>query len=186
MSGTWWARLLNVISGLLSGAGAPASTTSYESIATYTATGSVSTVSFTSIPSTYKHLQIRCAVLTTAGGINIQYNSDTGSNYTYHQLYGTGAGSAVANAGTAQTSGYIGFNNAAGSNPTAIVCDVLDYQNTNKYKTHRSLAGTSTNSTDGTLTFFSGLWLNTAAVSSIDIKGTFSQYSSFALYGIKG
>jgi hypothetical protein len=178
--------MLNVISGLLSGAGAPASTTSYESIATYTATGSVSTVSFASIPSTYKHLQIRCAVLTTAGGINIQYNSDTGSNYTYHQLYGTGAGSGAANAGTAQTAGFIGYNNAAGSNPTAIVCDVLDYQNTNKYKTHRSLAGTDVNGSGGTLTFFSGLWLNTAAISSIDIKGTFAQYSSFALYGIKG
>jgi hypothetical protein len=42
------------------------------------------------------------------------------------------------------------------------------------------------NGSGGTLTFFSGLWLNTAAVSTIDIKGTFSQYSSFALYGIKG
>jgi hypothetical protein len=124
-------------------------------------------------------------LLTTAGGVNIQYNSDTGANYTYHQLYGTGT-SALANAGTGQTSGYIAYNNAAGSYPTVAVVDVLDYQNTNKYKTHRSLAGTDVNSSGGTLTFFSGLWLNTAAVSSINIIGTFAQYSSFALYGIRG
>ena len=178
--------MLNQIAAI-HGTGVAASTNSYESIATTTVGGGgSSTITFSSIPSTYKHLQIRCAVLTTAGGINIQYNSDTGSNYTYHQLYGLGSSNALANAGTSQTSGYIGFNNAAGSNPTAIVCNILDYQNTNKYTTHRSLAGTETNSTDGTLTFFSGLWLNTAAVSTIDIKGTFSQYSSFALYGIKG
>lgn len=162
------------------------STNSYESIATTTVgSGGSSTITFSSIPSTYKHLQIRAIVLTTAGGINIQYNSDTGSNYTYHQLYGTGT-SALANAGTSQTAGYIGYNNAAGSYPTAIVCDILDYRDTNKYTTHRSLAGTDVNGSGGALTFFSGLWLNTAAVTTIDIKGTFAQYSHFALYGIKG
>ena len=147
--------------------------------------GGASTITFSSIPSTYQHLQIRCAVLTTAGGINIQYNSDTGSNYTYHQLYGTGT-SALANAGTSQTAGFIGYNNAAGSNPTAIVCDILDYQNTNKYTTHRSLAGTDVNGSGGALTFFSGLWLNTAAITTINIKGTFAQYSKFSLYGYMG
>ena len=177
--------MLNQIAAI-HGTGVAASTTSYESIATTTVGGGgSSTITFSSIPSTYKHLQIRCAVLTTAGGINIQYNSDTGSNYTYHQLYGTGT-SALANAGTSHTAGFIGYNNAAGSNTTAIVCDILDYQNTNKYTTHKSLAGTDVNGSGGTLTFFSGLWLNTAAVSTIDIKGTFSQYSHFALYGIKG
>jgi hypothetical protein len=157
----------------------------YESIATVSVGGGgAASATFSSIPATFTHLQIRANVLTTAGGINIQYNSDTGSNYTYHQLYGTGV-SALANADTAQTAGFIGYNNAAGSYPTAIVCDVLDYQNTNKYKTHRSLAGTDVNGGGGALTFFSGLWLNTAAVSSIDIIGTFSEYSHFALYGIK-
>jgi hypothetical protein len=181
----WWARLLNQIAAI-HGVGTPAATNSYESIATVSVGGGgSSSISFSSIPSTYKHLQIRAALLTTAGGVNIRYNSDTGSNYTYHQLYGTGT-SALANAGTSQTSGFIAYNNAAGSNPTVAIVDILDYQNTNKYTTHRSLAGTDVNGSGGTLTFFSGLWLNTAAVSSINIIGTFAQYSHFALYGIKG
>jgi len=177
--------LLNQIAAI-HGVGTPAVTNSYESIATVSVGGGgSSSISFSSIPSTYKHLQIRAALLTTAGGVNIRYNSDTGSNYTYHQLYGTGT-SALANAGTSQTSGFIAYNNAAGSNPTVAIVDILDYENTNKYTTHRSLAGTDVNGSGGTLTFFSGLWLNTAAVSSINIIGTFSQYSHFALYGIKG
>ena len=177
--------MLNQIAAI-HGVGTPVSTTSYESIATVSVGGGgSSSISFSSIPSTYKHLQIRAALLTTAGGVNIQYNSDTGSNYTYHQLYGTGA-SALANAGTSQTAGFIAYNNSAGSNPTVAIVDILDYQNTNKYTTHRSLAGTDVNGSGGTLTFFSGLWLNTAAVSSINIIGTFAQYSHFALYGIKG
>jgi hypothetical protein len=147
--------------------------------------GGTATITFDNIPQGYKHLQIRAALLTTAGGVNIRYNSDTGSNYTYHQLYGTGS-SALANAGTSQTSGFIAYNNAAGSNPTVAIVDILDYQNTNKYTTHRSLAGTDVNGSGGALTFFSGLWLNTAAVSSINIIGTFAQHSRFALYGIRG
>ena len=166
---------------------APVSTTAYESIQTVPVgiLGSTN-IAFTSIPSTYKHLQIRATLLTTAGGVNIQYNGDTGSNYTYHQLYGTGASNALSNAGTAQTSGYIAYNSATGGYPTVAVVDILDYQNTNKYKTHRSLAGTDNNSNAGTVTYFSGLWLNSAAITSINILGTFAQYSTFALYGIKG
>jgi len=158
----------------------------FDSLQTVTVgSGGTSTISFTSIPTLYKHLQIRASVLTTAGGINIRYNSDSGSNYTYHQLYGTGS-SALANSGTSQTSGFIGYNNAAGSYPTAVVCDILDYANTNKYKTHRSLAGTDVNGSGGSLTYFSGLWLNTSAISSISVVGTFSEFTKVALYGIKG
>jgi hypothetical protein len=177
--------ILGIMASSISGS--KAVTNSYESIATVTVgSGGSSSISFSSIPSTYKHLQIRATIFNSAtGGINIQYNADTAANYTYHQLYGTGT-SALANAGTAQNSGYIAYNNASGAYPTVAVVDILDYQNTNKYKTHRSLAGVDVNGSGGALTFFSGLWLNTAAISSLNIIGTFTQYSSFALYGVKG
>jgi hypothetical protein len=70
------------------------------------------------------------------------------------------------------------------------VIDVLDYQNTNKYKTTRTLLGTDTNGgTNRGVEFSSGLWQSTSAVTQIDLIAggtTFSQYSSFALYGIRG
>ena len=70
------------------------------------------------------------------------------------------------------------------------VSDVLDYANTNKYKTTRSLNGNDQNGS-GYLWFASVLWMNTNAISTVTIttaggSNTFNQYSQFALYGIKG
>jgi hypothetical protein len=64
----------------------------------------------------------------------------------------------------------------------------LDYTNTNKNKTARSLWGYDANGS-GYVGLYSGLWRNTSAINRIDYvpaSGTFPQYSSFALYGIKG
>ena len=71
-----------------------------------------------------------------------------------------------------------------------LIFDILDYTNTNKNTTTRALTGNETNGTAGqAILFSSGNWRNTAAITSILIypsSGNFSQYSSFALYGIKG
>jgi hypothetical protein len=66
---------------------------------------------------------------------------------------------------------------------------VLDYKNTNKFKTTRSLAGGDTNGGSyQEANFMSGLWRNTAAITQIDVSssaGNLAQYSHFALYGVK-
>lgn len=170
-------------------------TNSYESIATTTVgSGGSATITFSSIPAIYKHLQIRAFCKCTASDSNIQsifgqFNSDTGSNYARHFL--NGSGSAVAQNGyTSQTSMFFGTN--INANVTSVfasnVIDILDYTNTNKYKTTRSMSGVDANGT-GFVQFMSGLWLNTAAITSITIRPNsddFAQYSSFALYGIRG
>jgi hypothetical protein len=68
-----------------------------------------------------------------------------------------------------------------------MICDVLDYANTNKFKTLRSLTGNDRNGS-GSIWLDSGLWRSTSAITSIKFTtGTaFAQYSQFALYGIKG
>lgn len=187
--------MLNNIVGLLD-AGIPASTNSYESISTVTVgSGGQSTISFTSIPSTYKHLQIRWLARDNFGSdasdAIIRFNSDTGANYTWHQLVGDGS-SAAAYASTSQTSMRAGIvsGSTAGSNVFAVtVLDLLDYANTSKNKTVRNLAGYDKNGA-GQVALSSGLWMSTSAITRIDILprvGTsYSQYSSFALYGIKG
>ena len=178
--------------GLLAAAGAA---NSYESIATVTVgSGGSATITFSSIPATYTHLQIRAICKTTAATSNInsifgQFNSDTGSNYARHFLNGSGSAAGVGS-GTSQTSMFFGTNiETLGTSAFAAnVIDILDYANTNKYKTTRSLSGVDANGS-GYVQFMSGLWLNTAAVTSITIfpnSDNFIQYSSFALYGIKG
>jgi len=162
--------------------------TSFESIATVTVgSGGSSTVEFTSIGSTYSHLQVRVySMSSTANWNKLQFNTDTGSNYTYHQLEGNGS-SAVANAGTSQTSIQYAYSYST-TNPLGAVIDILDYANTNKYKTVRTLSGNDSNGS-GNVQLMSGLWLSTNAITSIkfiNTSGNFNQYSHFALYGIKG
>jgi hypothetical protein len=168
----------------------------YESIATVTVgSGGQATITFSSIPSTYKHLQLRYTARTdraaTQDFLLTRFNSDTGSNYSYHQLYGDGS-AAGSSAGTTQTSMQSGVT--AGATATASIfgagfIDILDYADTNKYKTLRTLDGLDRNGA-GQVEVYSGNWRSTSAVSTITItsfgSANFVQYSQFALYGIKG
>jgi len=166
-------------------------TNSYASIQTVTVgSGGASSITFSSIPSTYTHLQIRSSY-TTGSATNVwwQPNSDaTSTNYAGHNLLGDGS-SAYAGAGTTG-SGYTGFYGycPGTTNPVVSVMDLLDYTNTNKYKTARYLDGYNANGS-GQINLKSGLWLNTGVISSFRIipqnATNFSQYSSFALYGIR-
>jgi hypothetical protein len=154
-----------------------------------------STLTFSSIPATYKHLQIR-GIAYTAGTnerINLRFNSDTASNYSMHRLVGNGS-AASASAQSSQSaiwvsSGYDGVSNTANTF-TAYVLDVLDYTSTSKTKTLRALDGLDKNGSGG-IEFSSGGWYKTPeAITTISMTiqsgSSFAQYSQFALYGIKG
>ena len=181
--------MLNNVAGMLSG-GVAAATNSYESIQTYTVgAGGQATISFTSIPSTYKHLQLRSINLTgtSLNTINMTFNGSS-SSYAQHVLYGDGASAAAAGSGSASYT-VIGLNGTSTA-PSAMVVDILDYTSTTKNKTMRSLSGFDANGS-GYIQLRSGLWYATPAeINQIDITiaggSNFAQYSSFALYGIKG
>jgi hypothetical protein len=114
-------------------------------------------------------------------------SADSGSNYADHYLLGNGA-SVFANAAATQTSAIIGIEGNTTSNYAAYVCDILDYANTNKYKTFRTLNGVDKNGS-GSIRLQSGLWQSTSAIDTIYLfhaAGNFEQYTQFALYGIKG
>jgi hypothetical protein len=164
----------------------------YESIATLSGSGAGRT--FSSIPQTYTHLQLRMYLRDVSASNPSQsflrFNGDTGSNYTYHYLQGNGS-SATSLAGTGL--GYMSLPLIPGSTQLAnnygcIIVDILDYTNTNKNTTVRTLGGYDNNGS-GAVALFSGLWLNTAAVTSIQAGAFFQSddtYSQLALYGIKG
>ena len=182
--------MLNIIAGSLSTGAPPVSPNSYESIATVTVGGGGSSaIDFISIPATYTHLQIRLIAqkLTSSTNGLMRFNSDaTGTNYYVHGI----------EAGGSTADGYAtnDFPRAVANVPTTAnvfavsIVDVLDYANTNKYKTIRTLNGFEAGGS-GIITYASGLWKNINAITDIRIyptSGNFAQYSQFALYGIKG
>lgn len=188
--------MLNSIVGLLNGGGAGGGGASYESIATVTGNGSSSTLTFSSIPSTYVSLQIRGisrkASVAGLGNLNITFNSDTGTNYSYHLI--TGTGTAASATGGASNSNIPIFNMMLANTYladtlAASIIDIHDYASTTKNKTLRAFHGFDTNGTNTQrIHLSSGAWFNTSAITSITLSGTdaFSTSSTFALYGIKG
>lgn len=151
-------------------------------------TTSQASVQFTDIPAYYEHLQIRGIVqLSGVNNFRVRLNSDTGNNYAWHHVYGGGAAVATDSASSTNRilGGYV-------TNPTstfnAFILDILDYANTNKFKTTRMITGIDSNG-GGNIQFQSGLWQNTNAITTISFDGASGesvlQYSSFALYGIK-
>lgn len=181
-------------------------TSSYESIATTTVgAGGSSSVTFSSIPSTYTHLVVRGSIQSNRGSYaidnaTVRFNSDSGANYSRHNGNASAATTTAPEAygtGGATFGGPIPLVTSVATNVfNGFVMDVLDYANTSKYKTLRILGGYDVNGTTGTGSFggsvglYTGSWQNTNAITSITlapVDGTaFTQYSSFALYGIKG
>lgn len=183
--------MLNSIVGVL-GNGVVAG--DYQSISTVTVgAGGSASITFSSIPSTFQHLQIRYISRSsgsTANRVNVNLNGDTTSTFYWHSLYGSGSSAAA----YAFQSAYIQVAPQPVSTDTASayaagVIDILDYKDTNKYKTLRTLSGDDMNGS-GLVFFNSGAWGNTNAITSIAITPNavenFAQYSTFALYGIKG
>lgn len=167
---------------------------SYESIATATVgVGGTSTVTFSSIPSTYQHLQVRYLAKsgrsqTLAGQMVMRINGSYGARS--HHLYVDGttvyANSnipAIGEFALAATGSLSTTNFGTG------IIDFLDYKDSNKNKTIKALTGADINGS-GNLFFSSFLINSTTAISSITFEsldgGTnIQQYSSFALYGVK-
>lgn len=168
----------------------------FESIATATGAGNPMYVEFTSIPSTYKHLQIRTLVRDDFGAAGMDYyslrfNSDTGSNYSIHRFFGDGSNVTVG--GYTNTSNIVCYYSTimggeAANLFAAGIVDILDYTSTTNNKTVRFFGGGDNNSTAGKVAITSGNWRNTNAITTIRLTTGatgFNTSSTFSLYGIK-
>ena len=181
-----------------------APTGAYDSISTATVTtGGTASITFSSIPQTYTHLQIRGFLQADRTNYpienaNMTFNADSASNYSAHFLYGgINANVQTTASGSSLSSSLLLINIAGDTNGGqfgASVIDILDYSNTNKYKTIKYIGGNDINTTNNTysgqIAFGSGNWRNSASgITSITItpqsSSNWNIYSSFALYGIK-
>lgn len=159
-------------------------------------TGSSTQVTFSNIPQTFTHLQVRGFIRTTFAAVEdtiyaYNFNNDTNTTGSaYHGLSGNGS-SPVSSTGTGSFSSVLGFcpgNNATANVYGSFVLDILDYTNTNKNKTLRIISGYDNNGS-GTVSLFSSLPLTrpgTNAITSLSIvlNGNITTASRFDLYGI--
>jgi hypothetical protein len=169
----------------------------YDSIASTTVgSGGTGTITFSSIPATYTDLQVRITAQSNRAtysldDIRLKFNADV-TSHGVHTLYGEG--SAAEGNYITNNIGERALGTGVFGNFGAYIIDILDYKNTSKYKTYRALAGTDSNGIVAgyapMINLVSGLWQNTSAITDLTftpVNGTlFNQYSSFALYGIKG
>jgi hypothetical protein len=175
----------------------------YEFIAKQT-TSSSSLMTFTSIPQTYKHLEIRLSNRYSAAGVSqngvvLSINNDqtAGNYFCNHRMQGYD-GAFVASTLNAYD-GYVGM--LVASNPRSgtlantffqTVIKITDYTNSNTNKVVRSIGGGAIASSNSEVTFFTGLYCpsTSAAVTRIDIAGysagNFVDGTVARLYGIKG
>ena len=172
----------------------------FESIATVTVGTAAATVEFTSIPATYTHLQIRASLQSTRATYPIdklfwRFNSDTGSNYSSHQFISnhetveslTDNTTSISGSDLISTSAY-----ESGLVFGSLILDILDYTNTNKFKTCLAIAGTDSNGLvsgfRGRQGFVSGNYRSSSAITSVTFRaesGNIDVDSKFALYGVK-
>jgi len=174
------------------------STSSFESIQTVTLTGTETTVTFSSIPGTFKHLQVRWIGRGSFSGLSagqkLTINSDTGNNYSGQLWRGDGTTDYADQGSTIPAANFLPRIACATSQANifgAFIMDILDYSNTNKYKIISCIGGNDQSNTGEQDTRVANqVWRSNSAITSMVFQptdgGGYVQYSKFALYGIKG
>lgn len=164
-------------------------TATYESIATNTLTSSTGTISFTSIPATYTDLKVTIRPVGADGGCRLRFNGDTGNNYAFCNMYGTGSSAATSrqiNVGRISLE-YNGMNTTV---PSYYTADIFNYAGTVNKKTVLGSASEEFGATAGygDANVVVGLWNNTSAITQVDVwtVGTaFQAGTMVTIYGIK-
>lgn len=161
----------------------------YEPIATVTT--SASSYTFTSISGAYTDLVLIGYLRSTKTGSNsdtlfIQYNSDTGTNYSHTRITGNGSTASSARQTNRNELGLPEIASDADTSNifTPVIHNIMNYSNSTTFKT--SITRTS-NSTIGPFAI-AGLWRSTSAITSIKVypaSGDFVSGSTLTLYGIK-
>ena len=180
--------------GVAGGAGA------FEAIASATGTGASNTITFSSIPADYQHLQIRFIVRSAASststtGMNFYPNAETGSSSTFDRHYLYGDGSNVTASYSINQGEFYAYNvvprDLMLSNTYGVgIIDIHDYASTTKNKTVKMFYGFDDNSgtTASRVYLESGLWRSTDAITDLrfTVSTAFTTGSVISLYGVKG
>jgi hypothetical protein len=161
-------------------------TPTYTALANITLGSSASSVTFSSIPATYRDLVLVVNGNVTSNAIAIvRFNSDSGTNYPQVYMWGTSS----AQSGTNATSGHAitSTNIASSGSGFSGLVSVMDYATTDKHKTVLSRSGYGIPTTGLIVESSATRWANTAAITSLAVVTNANQFtagSRFDLYGI--
>lgn len=153
----------------------------YTPIATATASGSSSTITFNSISGSYTDLILIAGLSGASADLDIRFNNDSGSNYSYTRTFADSTG-AYSDRGSNSSAGFA--ITIGGANPGVQIVNIFNYSNTTTYKTITQYQ----NNPGAYVGNYVGLWRSTAAINRIDIYAESSNNISancvFTLYGI--
>jgi hypothetical protein len=154
-------------------------TATYIALANTTVSSTTNSVTFSSIPATYRDLVVVTNPIGD-GYLSMQFNADTGNNYSYIAMFGSGS-AAQSQTGTIGRVPMTYPLTGSYENPTFFY--IMDYSATDKHKTllYRG------NSAGAGVWAGASRWANTNAITSVKVfldNGNFSAGSTLALYGI--
>lgn len=162
-------------------------TATYEPISTIQFSTATASHTFSSIPNTYKHLQIVAFIKGSTGTpyLDMRYNSDSGANYNQTSFYPS-AGSWGSSGNPGATFAYVGQNSMFNSTTFGMqVIDIIDYANTTTEKNWVTYGGTQAQEPE----LLHGTWHSTSAINSIYLVlsgGNFAVGTTLTLYGLLG
>ena len=137
------------------------STNTYVALQTQVLGSAQSSVTFSSIPSTYTDLVLVISVLATGGNNYLQFNGDTATNYSQTALYGNGS-TAASNRSTSVSTLYVGQAAVSSTEPSTTIINIMNYSNATTYKTVINRGNTASS----TVIARAGLWRSTSAITS--------------------
>jgi hypothetical protein len=164
----------------------------FELIASSTVgSGGVSSIDFTSIPSTYTDLCIKVSVRTAYASyedfLKMTFNGAGATNLSAKLLYGSGSAAVSANKTDGWTAAIDG-NTATASTFGNAEIYIPNYAGS-AYKSFSADSVSETNATASAMGLIAGLWSSTSAITSISLasgnSSTVLQYSTAYLYGVK-
>ena len=163
----------------------------YEAISSTTVGTATASITFSSVPQTYEHLEIRLfargSAAATSANVTLRINSDTASNYVLSSLEGNGTGVSGLRF-AASTNLSIAHVSADSATANIFGCGIIffaDYADTTHNKTITSISGNDRNGS-GSVFFRNGLWKSNSAISTIELTlSNFMVGSVVSLYGLR-
>jgi hypothetical protein len=158
-------------------------TATYDLIASNVLTSTTASVTFSSIPTTYRDLiLVVSGTMTSNNAAWLRFNSDTGANYNRIWMQGNGS-TATSGSTTNATSLYVSNTDAFSSTVVnTMIVQILDYRAIDKHKSGLLRLDRS----DAVTSALGFRWASTSSITSIliDGDGDYAAGTTFYLYGI--